>query len=129
MALFSKKLFFFNGKIRYEGDMKDGAENGFGTSYYYENGGVEYRGNWVNGNRDGQGTLYYQSEKKTDPKCMRAALKTESFMEMEQISGLMARKNIKAALPTGFTMVKELFMIGFSIEFTPANGLRANLSI
>ncbi len=41
----------------YSGKMKDGKENGFGTSYY-SNGQIEYQGDWENGTYSGVGSYY-----------------------------------------------------------------------
>ncbi len=53
-----KGVFVFNvGKypVRYEGDMKDGTPNGFGTAFYTN--GENYVGEWLEGKHNGAGTL------------------------------------------------------------------------
>lgn len=54
-----KIIFNENGKLLYEGELKNGKFNGYGT-LYGENGNVIYAGDWKNGLYDGWGTAYYE---------------------------------------------------------------------
>ncbi|KOA20631.1 MORN repeat protein [Clostridium homopropionicum DSM 5847] len=57
-----QKIYDSNGKLTYEGEIKNGKPNGFGKSYY-ENGNVNYEGEWKDGLYDGVGTIYYEDGK------------------------------------------------------------------
>ena len=46
------------GRIRYEGEFENGWENGEGTRYFYDTQNVQYEGEFENGLYDGSGTLY-----------------------------------------------------------------------
>ena len=50
-------LSYTNGD-KYEGEIKNGIREGFGT-YYYHNGD-KYEGMWLKGKKNGTGTLYYK---------------------------------------------------------------------
>ena len=55
-------IYYSDGKLKYEGDRKDGNFEGKGT-YYYKNGN-RYEGEWKNGLKHGKGILYYDLEAK-----------------------------------------------------------------
>lgn len=49
---------YSEGVLVYKGEMHNNAVNGYGTLYYTETGKVKYEGNWKDGKFDGYGTLY-----------------------------------------------------------------------
>lgn len=52
------KLYFTNGKLSYEGDFVNGKKEGFGKEYYFSTGEVAYVGEFRNDKREGLGISY-----------------------------------------------------------------------
>lgn len=58
-----KKLYYSDGRIKYEGGIKDNKENGKGKRYLSD-GSLIYDGEWKDGKREGKGVEYYDNGKK-----------------------------------------------------------------
>ena len=56
------KSFYNNGLLGYDGNWKDGKENGKGKCFY-DNGVLGYNGNWKDGKMDGKGKCFYDNGK------------------------------------------------------------------
>ena len=54
----SVTIYFSNGKILYEGNMKSGIKHGMGTTYY-KTGILEFKGNWINNMPNGEDCVVY----------------------------------------------------------------------
>lgn len=57
-----EKLFYENGNVKMEGEIKDGKRIGMWKSYY-EDGSLWSKGEFVNGERNGYGENYYPNGK------------------------------------------------------------------
>ena len=50
------KEYYNNGKLKFEGEYKDGERHGYGEEHYYNTGGLKFKGQYNNGNKwNGEG--------------------------------------------------------------------------